>query len=263
MRLTVKLGGSILEDPGTRTGILKQIAGGRLQGHEIILVHGGGKSLSRRLTQLGMNSRFVNGLRVTEPPILQVAVMVLAGEVNKAIVAELSKLGGAAVGMCGADGSAVRCKPLSEFPGEPDNLGLVGKPTSLNRDFFRLLLSAAMIPVVSSLGLGEDFQLYNINADQMAAICAWGTGCDALVYLTDVPGVRAADGSVIRELGRSEIEELREEGIIRGGMLPKTGSCLEALERGIARVYILTGSSPDVLNRFLEGTLEEGTLIHA
>jgi acetylglutamate kinase len=252
-----------LEDAGTRTGILDQIARGRSLGHELILVHGGGKSLSRRLTQLGMDSRFVNGLRVTEPATLQVAVMVLAGEVNKAIVAELSKLGAAAVGICGADGGAVRCKPLSEFPGEPDNLGLVGKPVSLNGEFFGFLLSADMIPVVSSLGLGEDFQLYNINADQMASICAWGAGCDALVYLTDVPGVRAADGSVIRELGRSEIEKLREEGIIQGGMLPKTGSCLEALERGVARVYILPGSSPDVLNRYMKGTLEEGTLIHA
>ena len=116
--------------------------------------------------------------------------------------------------------------------------------------------------MVSSLAAGDDFQLYNVNADQMAAICAWGTGCQALVYLTDVPGVRMEDGSVARMLGRVEIENLRSKGIIKGGMLPKTGSCLEALERGVASVYILPGVTPGILNRFVDAALEEGTCIH-
>ncbi len=262
MRFTVKLGGSILEESATRSRILSQIAGLSAQGHQIILVHGGGKSLSRRLSQLGLSSQFINGLRVTDAATLEVAVMVLAGAVNKTIVAELTKLGSRAIGICGADADAVRCLPLSEFAGEPSGLGFVGKPVSLNREFFDLILERRFVPVVSSLALGEDAQLYNINADQMAAICAWGAGCQALVYLTDVPGVRAEDGSLYKALRGSDIENLRKSGIIAGGMLPKTGSCLEALNRGVSSVCIVPGAAPDILNRFVSGTLEEGTLIH-
>jgi len=262
LRFTVKLGGSILEEQATRARILFQIADLSASGHQIILVHGGGKSLSKRLSQLGLSSQFINGLRVTDAATLEIAVMVLAGGVNKTIVVELAQLGSKAIGICGADGDAVRCRPLSDFPGEPAGLGFVGKPVALNREFFDIILERRLVPVVSSLALGEDAQLYNINADQMAAICAWGAGCQALVYLTDVPGVRAEDGSLYKTLGRSDIELLRKTGIIAGGMLPKTGSCLEALNRGVASVYILPGAVPDILNRFVSGTLEEGTLIH-
>jgi acetylglutamate kinase len=262
LRFTVKLGGSILEDEGIRSAILAQISNLAAGGHEVILVHGGGKSLSRRLSDLGLPSRFVEGLRVTDAATLDVAVMVLAGSVNKTIVTELGRLGSMALGICGADAQAVRCVRLSDFPGEPAGLGFVGKPCGINRKIFELLLQSGSIPVVSSLAVDDKFQLYNVNADQMASICAWGAGCQALVYLTDVAGVRLPDGSTAKTLGRSEIESLRRSGAIAGGMLPKTGSCLEALERGVGAVYIVPGASPDILTRFVGGTLEEGTHIH-
>ncbi len=262
MRITVKLGGSILEDAGIRTGILAQISRVAAQGHEIILVHGGGKSLNRRLTQMQMTSPFIDGLRVTDAETLGVAVMVLAGEVNKKMVAEMDRLGTKAVGICGADAAAVRCIEISGQDGYPVGIGFVGKPVEVNQSFFNLLLDHQIVPVVSSIGLGADSQLYNVNADQMASACASGTRCASLIYLTDVPGVRDENGSVLDDIGESEIMNLRSKGILSGGMLPKTSSCLEALRDGVGSVWILPGSSPDILIRFANGMLKEGTRIH-
>ncbi len=262
MRITVKLGGSILEDVGIRTHLLTQVCAAAAKGHEVILVHGGGKSLSRRLSQLQMKSEFREGLRVTDAETLDVAVMVFAGEVNKKIVAEMSRLGNGAIGICGADAGAVRCLQLSHLPGYPSDIGFVGKPSDVNRSFFELVLGAGLTPVVSSIALGPDYELYNVNADQMAAACASGAGCASLIYLTDVPGIRDEKGVVVRSIGESGIQDMRSKGILSGGMLPKTSSCLEALAAGVASVRILPGSSPDVLTRFLEGILTEGTEIH-
>lgn len=260
MRITIKLGGSILEESHTRSRLLTQIAQMSRDGHEIILVHGGGKSLNRRLEQMRMTSHFLEGLRVTDADTLGVAVMVLAGEVNKRIVAEMSLLGIKALGICGADAASVRCVPLSDIPGNPKGIGFVGKPTEVQRSFFELVLRAGIVPVVSSIALGEEGQLYNINADQMASACAAGTQCDALIYLTDVAGVRDEDGRILPTLNKSEIFNLRAKGVISGGMLPKTSSCVEAVEAGVSSVYILPGASPDILIRFAEG--REGTKIH-
>lgn len=262
MRITIKLGGSILEDSGIRTHILEQISALTLQGHEIILVHGGGKSLNRRLSQLQMPSHFIDGLRVTDAETLGVAVMVLAGEVNKKIVSEMHRLGMAALGICGADGASVRCLRLSGTPGYPDGIGFVGKPSEVNGSFFDLVAGAGLIPVVSSIAMDSEGQLYNVNADQMASACASGARCSALVYLTDVPGVKDANGAVIPRLNKSEILELRERGILAGGMLPKTSSCLEALQAGVRTVCILPGADRDILAKFIKGTLTEGTKIY-
>lgn len=263
MRLTLKLGGSILEEPGIRHPVLQQIVELRKGRHEVILVHGGGKSLSRRLSQLGVRSEFLDGLRITDSAVLAVAVMVLTGEVNKNLVVELERFGARGIGICGADASVVRCRPLSEFPGSPEGLGFVGKPLLLERSVFELLIGAGIVPVVSSIAVGEDFRLYNVNADQMAAICGWGAGCDLLVYLTDVPGLRDANGEVLASVGRAEIERMRQAGALSGGMLPKTSSCLEALDKGVPSVYILPGASPGILLRLINGSLKEGTHIHA
>src|SRR5512145_2962176 len=150
LRITIKLGGSILEEAGIRQHLLAQIAQIAARGHEIILVHGGGKSLNRRLSQMQMQSRFVEGLRVTDADTLQVAVMVLAGEVNKRIVAEMSRLGIGALGFCGADAGSVRCVRLYDLPGNPQDVGFVGTPPPVNMPFFGMILEAGMIPVVSS-----------------------------------------------------------------------------------------------------------------
>jgi acetylglutamate kinase len=262
VRLTVKLGGSILEDSGIRLRLLAQVSDIAKKGHQIILVHGGGKSLNRRLSQMHMTSEFIEGLRKTDAETLEVAVMVLAGEMNKKIVSELSLIGNRAVGICGADADAVHCMPVEGLPGYPPGIGFVGKPTTVNGNFFDMILNAGLIPVVSSIALGENGRLYNINADQMASACASGADCSSLVYLTDVPGVRDENGLVISRLGESEIHNMRSSGILSGGMLPKTSSCLEAIAAGVETVHILPGAAPDVLVQFVNGTLKEGTSIH-
>ncbi len=262
MRLTLKLGGSILEDESVRKSILAQISGLHAAGHEIILVHGGGKSLNRRLSQLGITSRFVNGLRVTDPTTLDVALMVLAGEVNKRLVLELNEAGTCCAGICGLDASAVQCLRLSDLPGHPEDLGFVGKPVTLDRRLFDLLLGAGIVPVVASIAVGPDSHAYNVNADQMASICAWGTASNLLIYLTDVPGVLNGDGQPLRSLGQRDLEGLRAQGIITGGMLPKVESCIEALEHGVAQVHIVPGIVESILPRSLEGTGTTGTRIH-
>ena len=209
-----------------------------------------------------MPSQFIDGLRVTDAQTLGVAVMVLAGEVNKRIVAEMNRMGNQALGICGADAAAVRCVPVSGTPGYPAGIGFVGKPVGVNEKFFNLTLEAGLVPVVSSIGLGENGQLYNINADQMAAACALGTRCTSLIYLTDVPGVKDENGEVLGRLGRSEIMSMRTQGILSGGMLPKTSSCLEAMDAGVDSVFILPGASPDILIQFANGSLTEGTKIY-
>jgi acetylglutamate kinase len=262
VRTCIKLGGSILEDDVIRMHLLMQIAELADRGHEVILVHGGGKNLNRRLAQLGIPSSFREGLRVTDAETLAVAVMVLTGEVNKKIVAEMDRIGKKAIGICGADAASVRCVPLSDSPGHPAGIGFVGRPVAVNLEFFDMLIEAGLIPVVSSIGMGADSHLYNVNADQMAASCAAGTGCQSLVYLTDVSGVKNESGSVLPVLDNDEIAELKKSGVLSGGMLPKTSSCLDALESGVESVYILPGSSQNILTRFADGTLAEGTRIY-
>lgn len=268
MRITIKLGGSILEDADIRGRLLDEIAAIALQKHEIILVHGGGKSLNRRLNQLQMEARFIDGLRVTDEETLGVAVMVLAGEVNKKLVAELGRPGLAALGLCGADAHAVCCTPVAGMPGYPEGIGFVGKPTKVNRDFFELLLGAGITPVVSSIaimreeGAGGKARFYNINADQMASACAAQIGCKALVYLTDVPGVLDANEKTINSLNKADILELRAGGAISGGMLPKTAACLEAIDAGVGAVYILPGADRNILTDFITGNTAKGTKIY-
>jgi len=268
MRITVKLGGSILEDADIRGRLLGEIADIVMRKHEVILVHGGGKSLNRRLSQLQMQARFIDGLRVTDEATLGVAVMVLAGEVNKKLVAELGRPGVLALGMCGADAQSVRCIPVEGMPGYPEGIGFVGKPSKVNRDFFELLLGAGITPVVSSIAIGPEedaaqgARFYNINADQMASACASETGCEALVYLTDVPGVMDANEKTISVLNKADIADMRARGAISGGMLPKTAACIEAIDAGVGAVYILPGADSNILTDFITGNLTKGTKIH-
>ena len=262
MRVTIKLGGSILEDAPTRDEIVGRVAAAVESGTQVLIVHGGGKRLNRRLAELGIDSRFVSGLRVTDERTLSVALMVLAGEVNKNLVVALGTERVRAIGICGADASSVRCEPMKSPGGTGEELGFVGQPAAIDRHFFDQMFECGLTPVVASIALGTDQHLYNVNADQMASVCASGTGCEALVYLTDVAGVLDAGGRVIPSLDARAIEELRHAGVLTGGMLPKTASCLEAIRHGVKSVYILPGRSPGALPNALEGREIEGTCIH-
>jgi acetylglutamate kinase len=226
------------------------------EGHQMAVVHGGGAALTRTLTQLGKPSNFVNGLRVTDAETRDVALMVLAGRVNKALVAALGVAGRPAVGMCGGDGLAFRAR---KKPSNGCDLGFVGEISAVEPRWIEAIWAYGAIPVISSLALGGDGEYYNINADQMAAACAVACKANALVFLTDVPGVKGADGAVIRWLTLGQIPGLKATAVISGGMLPKLEACEDALRKGVGRVRILPASAAEMLPQLYFSKIDSGT----
>jgi acetylglutamate kinase len=209
---------------------------------------------------MGKSSDFVHGLRVTDAETRDVAVMVLAGVVNKSVVAAMAAAGGSAVGLCGGDGRAFRaCK--KEFPGY--ELGYVGEICSVEPRWLEAIWQQGGIPVVASVALGTDGEYYNVNADQMAAACAVACRANALIFLTDVPGVQDAEGSVIPWLNTSQIAGLIQTAVISGGMLPKLEACDHALKRGVGRVRILPALKAEVIPEFYFAKLPCGTEVVA
>jgi acetylglutamate kinase len=198
------------------------------------------------LKALGKKSEFINGLRVTDAETRDVALMVLAGKVNKSLVAGFGALGIPAVGLSGGDGLIFRARKKRTAP----DLGYVGEIASSDPRLLDAIWQLNGVPVLSSMALGFDGEYYNVNADEMAAACAVACRADALVFLTDVPGVKGADGEVMRWLSIDQIAEMAKNAIISGGMLPKLGACREALLNGVKRVRILpagaAGSLPDL-----------------
>jgi acetylglutamate kinase len=251
MRYVVKLGGAGLETPSLLDGCTRAIADLVRDGHQVAVVHGGGVQLTRMLKALGKQSEFVNGLRVTDAETRDVALMVLAGKVNKGLVAAMGALGIPAMGLCGGDGLVFRARKKRGLLdiGRPD-LGFVGEIVSSDPRWLEAIWNLNGVPLLSSMALGFDGEYYNVNADEMAAACAIACRADALVFLTDVPGVKGATGAVLRWLSIDQIAEMAKSAVISGGMLPKLSACREALLNGVKRVRILpaeaAGSLPDL-----------------
>lgn len=258
MKLVVKIGGAALDSKELVKKFAATIPSLCKEGHRIVIVHGGGAALSRTLKQLGCETSFVNGLRVTDSQTRDVAMMVLAGQLNKRLVAAIGAAGQPAIGLCGGDLGMFRAaKKVS-----PD-LGFVGEIRAVNTDAIQQLWTAGMVPVVSSLALGFDGEYYNVNADQMASACAIACGAHALIYLTDVPGVKGADGEVIRWLDVKAIAQMVQQATVSGGMLPKLEACTSALKKGVTRVRILPASSAEVLPGFFTHPIDCGTEVIA
>lgn len=261
MKVVVKIGGAALDNKEIVRKCARAIvdlADG--EHHQVAVVHGGGTELTRTLHQLGKESSFVNGLRVTDSETRDVALMVLAGKVNKALVAELAALGKPAIGICGADGLTFRARKKKT---NGTDLGFVGEICSADPRWIDAIWNAGGIPVISSVALGTDGQYYNVNADQTAAACAVACHAHALIFLTDVAGVKSADGSVIRWLQMKEIDGLVKSSVVFGGMLPKLEACQEALRRGVGRVRILPASEVALLPDFYTCKIECGTEVMA
>ena len=257
MKVVVKIGGAALDNKELVhkcARAIVELADG--EHHQVAVVHGGGTALTRTLLQLGKESNFINGLRVTDSETRDVALMVLAGKVNKALVAEIGALGKSAIGICGADGLSFRARKKKT---DGCDLGYVGEICSADPRWIDAIWNAGGIPVISSVALGTDGQYYNVNADQTAAACAVACRAHALIFLTDVAGVKSADGSVIRWLQLKQIEDLVKTSVIRGGMLPKLEACREALRRGVGRVRILPASEVGLLPDFYTCKIECGT----
>jgi len=255
MKYVVKLGGAGLENPVLLEACTRAIADLVKDGNQVAVVHGGGIQLTRTLKALGKQSEFVNGLRVTDAETRDVALMVFAGKVNKGLVAAFGALGQPAVGLSGGDGLTFRARKKRMV----HDLGFVGEIASSDPRLIEMLWQMNSIPVFCSMALGFDGEYYNINADEMAAACAMACRADALVFLTDVPGVKGATGEVLRWLSIDQIAEMAKNAIISGGMLPKLGACREALLNGVKRVRILPAEAASSLPDLCSSRVAHGT----
>jgi acetylglutamate kinase len=255
MKYVIKLGGAGLENPVLLQGCVRAIAELVQDGNQVAVVHGGGIQLTKTLAQMGKKSEFIHGLRVTDAETRDAALMVLAGRVNKGLVAALGSVGQPALGVSGGDGLMFRARKKRT---EPD-LGFVGEIAASDPRWIEAIWALQGVPVISSMALGFDGEYYNINADEMAAACATACRADALVFLTDVPGVRGANGDVMRWLSIDQIAEMAKSAVISGGMLPKLSACREALLHGVKRVRILPAEAAKVLPDLCTSRVAEGT----
>lgn len=249
--VVVKFGGSVLagEDQGTLIEDLVLLKGA---GVDPVLVHGGGPEITRLLDRLGLQSRFVNGLRVTDDQTMEVVEMVLGGRANKAIVSMIARAGGRAVGVSGKDGQVFQARRLA-----PD-LGQVGEVEAVDTTLIQVLSAAGYIPVVASIGIGAEGESYNLNADHAAGALAAAMGASKFILLTDVRGVyRSGDtSSLISVLPAGEARQLVAQGVISRGMIPKVQACLDALAAGVPTAHIISGTLRHAL--LVELFTEEG-----
>lgn len=261
-RTVIKLGGSILINAELRQKLVAQIAELQRNGRELILVHGGGKQIAALLTKLGVESRFHDGLRITDAAARNVVQMVLAGQVGKDLVADLARVGVNAASITGGDGQSFLAEKMNAEDGT--DLGFVGRIVKTNSKLIDAMLAAGMTPVVACLAMGEaDKEYYNVNGDQMAASVAGGCQAETLVFVTDVGGVLDGEGRLIDELNRAGINELMTSGVASGGMRPKLRACTEGLEAGVRRILIVGAAEETVLTRVLQNNESLGTTIHA
>lgn len=244
MTRVIKLGGTLIEDADRVGRLCRQIVRSSRSGRTVV-VHGGGRKVSETARRCGLAPRFAGGLRVTDDAMLEVVLMVLAGSVNKALVAALAASGARPVGLTGGDGAAVAAEPLSAGGGV--DLGHVGRVLEIRTDLIERLLGGGFLPVVAPLALDAAGRWLNINADQMAAATARALRADHLIFLTDVEGVLGEDGAVVPRLEASDARRLIDAGTVRGGMRPKLEACAEALTGGVPEVLILPGARAHLL----------------
>ena len=244
--VVVKYGGSAMLDEELKANVIKDVVLLKLIGFKPIIVHGGGKEISRWVNKVGMEPRFVNGLRVTDKDTMEIAEMVLA-KVNKELVTLVESLGVQAVGISGKDGGLLQChKKLSKG----EDIGFVGDVREVNADILFDLLEKDFLPIVCPVGMDDDYRTYNINADDAACAIAEAVHAEKLVFLSDIEGVykdKDDPDTLISELHVQEAEKLISEGYVGGGMIPKLQNCIDAIEEGVNRVHILDGRIPHSL----------------
>lgn len=246
-RLLVKVGGTLLDRADSRAHLAAQIAGVRARGTEIAVVHGGGKQMTQYLAERGVESRFVNGLRVTTPETVEALLKVFAGAVNHELVASLNAAGAAAVGLSGIDAFLAEAEQMDPA------LGAVGRVTKANAGILELLALNAYVPVVACVAGDRAGNIYNVNADQMAAACAAAFRARQLVFLTDVEGVLDDARQLLPSLTAAESDALIRSGVAAGGMQAKLNAARSALEAGVEQVRIAPGAADRVLERLLAG----------
>lgn len=244
--IVVKYGGSAMVDENLKKRVIEDVTLLKLVGFKPIIVHGGGKEISRWVSKVGMEPKFINGLRVTDEPTMELAEMVL-GKVNKELVQMVESLGVRAIGLSGKDGGLLN---VTKKYSNGEDIGYVGEVQKVNADILWDLLDKDFLPIVCPIGLDDSFHTYNINADDAACAIARAMNAEKLAFLTDIEGVYKDPNdpsTLISELQISEAKEFIEKDYIGGGMLPKLNNCIDAIENGVSRVHILDGRIPHCL----------------
>ena len=239
--IVVKYGGNAMINEELKETVMNDLVLLSTIGIHVVLVHGGGPEINKTLERMHMDSKFVDGLRVTDKETAEVVQMVLAGKVNKSLVCQIGNLGGHAIGLCGLDGNMLKCRPADDVH------GYVGEITDINMEVVEEAISKNFIPVISTIGYDEDGNCYNINADTVAAAVAGTLQAEALISMTDVVGLlrdKDDESSLIHRVYISDTPALIADGIIGGGMIPKIDSMTEALRRGVKKAFIIDGRVP-------------------
>ena len=247
--VVIKYGGSAMEEADLKEPFALDVILLKFVGINPVIVHGGGPQIGALMKRLGKEPRFVGGMRVTDEETMDVVEMVLVGKINTAIVALINHHGGKAVGLSGKDSRLLRARRrLHRSPqGEDVDIGLVGDVVAVNAEPIRLLEDNGYTPVIAPVGVGDEGETYNINADLAAGEIAAALGAEKVIHLTDVAGIKDGNGALISTLSRKEAERLMREGVIDGGMLPKVESALRALEGGTAKAHIIDGRVPHAI----------------
>ncbi len=252
--IVIKYGGSVMEDETLSKEVFRDIVLLKFVGMRPIVVHGGGKEITSLMKKLGIPSKFVSGHRITDKETLDIVEMILAGKVNKRVVAGINAQGGLAIGLSGKDANLIKAEKL--VLNESLDLGYVGNIKNINISLLESLINEGYIPVISSIGIDEKGQGYNINADIVAGKVAQMLRAEKLIYLTDTEGVMDREKGIISHLSINDAKRLIDRGDIVGGMLPKVTSGMEALEGGVKKVHIINGNFPHSI--LLEIFTEEG-----
>ena len=266
----VKYGGHAMGDAEAARDFAEDIVLLKAVGINPVVVHGGGPQIGDMLGRLGVESTFVDGLRVTDEATAKIAEMVLSGAINKQLVGWLAGAGGKAIGVSGKDGGLVTARKVTRTTRDPESLiekavdlGFVGEPATVDTSVIDTAVAAGMIPVIAPIAAGEDGQTYNINADTMAGAIAAALGAARLFLLTDVAGVLSKDGALLTDLDPAAIATLREDGTITGGMVPKLETCVNAVEAGCEAAVILDGRVPHAMLLEFFTARGAGTLVRA
>lgn len=266
--VVVKYGGHAMGDSDLSRAFARDITLLHQAGVLPVVVHGGGPQIGQMLQRLGIESKFEGGLRVTDEATVEVVEMVLAGSINKDIVASINGEGGRAIGLCGKDGNLLLARRLTRTMMDPDSnierlvdLGFVGEPVRVDSTVLQMLAQSKLIPVIAPVAPGDNGETYNVNADTCAGAIAGALSARRLLFLTDVPGVLDTRGKLVKQLTVSEANALIADGTISGGMIPKVETCIDALKQGVSGVVILNGKTKHAVLLELFTEHGAGTLI--
>lgn len=251
--VVVKYGGNAMINEELKNAVMGDLVLLSLVGVKVVLVHGGGPEITEMMEKVGKKSEFKNGLRVTDSETAQIVQMVLAGKINKNLVTLMGNIGGKAIGLCGMDGQMIEAKMLNS------DLGYVGEITNVNPQPIKDLLTNGYIPIISTVGYDKQGNIYNINADTAAARIAAALGAECLISMTDISGIlRDKDdpSSLISKIDKNQVPQLIADGIISGGMIPKANCCVDAIEDGVKKVFIIDGRVPHSI--LIETLTDEG-----